>query len=218
MQHPQEDIHMYGLGGLEPADAQAVLDHADQCPTCAVLVAEAMRGVAALETDAPPRASAEPLRTAAVVPSAAARFKASGGRVWPAVASLATAACLGLFAWNMQLRSAVPPLAPTPVVALVHSHFVHHPLVGAPGAGYAKAIVAADGSWVFIVADQLAAENQFDVWEKRDGQQVQVGSFTADYVGEGTAYIKLPAAKPEGFAVVASGHDPSTDLSSLRWP
>ena len=86
----------------------------------------------------------------------------------------------------------------------MHSHFVHHALAGAPGAGNAKAIFAADGSWVFIVADQLAAENQFDVWEKLQGGQVRLGTFTADYSGEGSAYFKVPAAKPEGFEVVAA--------------
>lgn len=218
MHHSFDDIQAYGLGELAPERARALLDHADQCQTCAVLVAEAIQGVAALELGTPVRVSEAPLLTVAEPPNAAAILKPGRGRAWPALAGLATAACLGLFAWNLQLRSAVSPLAPTPVEALVHSHFVHHPLAGAPGAGNAKAIYAADGSWVFIVADQLAAENQFDVWEKREGRDVRLGTFTADYSGEGTAYFKLPAAKPEGFEVVASGHDPATDLSSLRWP
>lgn len=217
MQHSFDDIQAFGLGELAPERAQALLDHADQCQTCAVLVAETMQGVAALESDTPEREGATPLQTAAS-PAPASILKSGRSRSWPALAGLATAACLGLFAWNMQLRSAVSPLSPTPVQALVHSHFTHHPLSGAPGAGNAKAIYAADGSWVFIVADQLAAENQFDVWEKRDGRQVRLGSFTSDYSGEGTAYFKLPAAKPEGFDVVAAGHDPAADLSSLHWP
>jgi len=217
MQHSFDDIQAYGLGELAPERAQALLDHADQCQTCAVLVAEAVRGVAALESDTPARESAAPLLTVAA-PTSAAILKSGRSRTWPALFGLATAACLGLFAWNMQLRSAVSPLPPTPVQALVHSHFTHHPLTGAPGAGNAKAIYAADGSLVFIVADQLAAENQFDVWEKRDGHNIRLGTFTSDYSGEGTAYFKLPAAKPEGFDVVAAGHDPGADLSSLHWP
>jgi len=217
MQHSFDDIQEYAFGELAPERAQALLDHADQCQTCAVLVAEAVQGVAALESDTPARESATPLRTVAG-PAPIATLKPGRGRAWPALAGLATAACLGLFAWNMQLRTAVSPLAPTPVEALVHSHFVHHPLTGAAGSGNAKAIYAADGSWVFIVADQLAAENQFDVWEKRDGHQVRLGTFTADYSGEGTAYFKVPAGKPEGFDVVAAGHDPAADLSSLHWP
>jgi hypothetical protein len=218
IQHPYDDIHTFSLGALEPRSADALLDHADRCPTCAVLVAEAMQGVAALATDAPPRANAATLRAVASSSNPSARLARGGSRRWPIAAGLATAACLGLFAWNVQLQSAVSPLAPIPVAALVHSHFVHHPLVGAPGAGNAKAIIAADGSWVFIVADQLAAENQFDVWEKREGKRIRLGSFTADGAGEGTAYFKLPVAKPEGFEVVASGHDPESDMSSLRWP
>lgn len=218
MEHPFDDIQEYGLGSLEPAAAEALLDHADRCPTCAVLVAESMRGVAALESDAPARTSDTPLRSTTVPPGTSARFRTRRSATWPAIAGLATAASLALFAWNIQLRSAMPALAPPPVEALVHSHFVHHPLAGAPGAGYAKAIVAADGSWVFVVADQLVPENQFDVWETRDGQQVRLGSFTADSAGEGTAYFNLPTAKPEGFEIAPAGADPATSASALRWP
>lgn len=219
MHHPFDNIHSYSLGELSPESAHALLDHADQCPTCAVLVAEAMQGVAALASDAPTRTSAEPLRAAAgPLPVAAAKRKPGRGLLWPGVAGLATAACLGLFAWNLQLRSDLSPLAPLPVSSLVHSHFVHHPLTGAGGAGSAKAIVAADGSWVFVVADQLAPENQFDVWETRGGTRVKLGSLTSDDAGEGTAYFKVPAAKAEGFALVQAGADPATDSMALRWP
>jgi anti-sigma factor RsiW len=223
IEHPFDDLHEFGLGELPPARAEALLDHADRCPTCAVLLAEIMQGVAALEADAPTRANALPLRVAptssnAIGEPVSRTRRASSSRAWPAVASLATAACLGLFAWNMQLRSAYSPLPPTPVRSLVHSHFVHHPLAGAPGAGSAKAIVAADGSWVFIVADQLAAENQYDVWETRGGRQIKLGTFTADGSGEGTAYFAVPAAKTDGFAVVPAGNDPATNASTLRWP
>jgi len=223
IEHPFDDLHEYGLGELSPARAEALLDHADRCPTCSVLLAEIMKGVAALEADAPTRASVLPLRAVplgsnATAESAARARRASGSRAWPAAAGLATAACLGLFAWNVQLRSTFPPLPPTPVRSLVHSHFVHHPLAGAPGTGSAKAIVAADGSWVFIVADQLAAENQYDVWETRGGRQIKLGAFTSDGSGEGTAYFAMPAAKADGFAVVPSGNDPATNASALRWP
>ena len=223
IEHPFDDLHEFGLGELSPARATALLDHADRCPTCSVLLAEIMSGVAALEADAPTRANAVPLRVAPAISSATTEppshvRRATGSRAWPAAASLATAACLGLFAWNLQLRSAVSPLPPTPVRSLVHSHFVHHPLDGAPGAGSAKAIVAADGSWVFIVADQLAAENQYDVWETRAGRQIKLGAFTSDGSGEGTAYFAMPAAKAEGFAVVPSGDDPASNASALHWP
>jgi anti-sigma factor RsiW len=219
MQHPFDDIHTFGLGELPRESAEALLDHADHCPSCAVLVAEAMQGVGALASDAPPRASAEPLRAfAPAVPASAAKRRSGRNSMWPGVAGLATAASLALFAWNMQLRSDRSPLAPPPVASLVHSHFVHHPLTGPSGAGGAKAIVAADGSWVFVVADQLAPENQFDVWETRGGKQIKLGSLTSDDAGEGSAYFALPAAKAEGFALVPSGADPATDSSALRWP
>jgi hypothetical protein len=47
---------------------------------------------------------------------------------------------------------------------------------------------------------------------------VRLGSLTSDDAGEGSAYFKLPVAKPEGFAVVPSGGDPATDSLALRWP
>jgi hypothetical protein len=219
MHHPFDDIHSFGLGELSPENADTLMDHADQCPTCAVLVAEAMQGVGALASDAPTRESGEPLRAHATARPAAAAARASRRTfVWPGVAGLATAASLALFAWNVQLRADRPRLAPPPVASLVHSHFVHHPLTGAGGAGSAKAIVAADGSWVFVVADQLAPENQFDVWETRNGTQVKLGALNSDDAGEGTAYFAMPAAKAQGFALVPAGADPATDSMALRWP
>jgi anti-sigma factor RsiW len=218
MQHPFDEIHTFGLGELPPENAEALLDHADRCPSCAVLVAEAMQGVGALASDTPPRASATPLRAHVQDTPVAAKRKPGRNLLWPGVAGLATAASLVLFAWNLQLRSDRSPIAPPPVASLVHSHFVHHPLTGVGGAGSAKAIVAADGSWVFVVADRLAPENQFDVWETRGGKQIKLGSLTSDDAGEGTAYFALPAAKAEGFALVQSGADPATDSMGLRWP
>jgi hypothetical protein len=218
MQHPFDDIHTFGLGELPPESAEALLDHADRCPSCAVLVAEAIQGVGALASDAQPRASAAPLRAHAEPAPLAVKRKSGRNFFWPGFAGLATAASLALFAWNLQLRSDRSPIAPPPVASLVHSHFVHHPLTGPGNSGSAKAIVAADGSWVFVVADQLAPENQFDVWETRGGKQIKLGSLTSDDAGEGTAYFTLPAAKAEGFALVQSGADPAIDPMALRWP
>jgi hypothetical protein len=218
MQHPFDEIHSFGLGELPQENAEALLDHADCCTSCAVLVAQAMQGVAALASDAPPRASAAPLRPLSQSAPIALKRKSGPGLLWPGVAGLATAASLALFGWNLQLRADRSPIAPPPVASLVHSHFVHHPLTGVGGAGSAKAIVAADGSWVFVVADQLAPENQFDVWETRGGKQIKLGSFSSDDGGEGTAYFTLPAAKAEAFVLVPSGADPATDSMALRWP
>src|SRR5450755_1189812 len=135
-QHPYGDIESFGLGALSSHEADVLLDHADRCATCAVLVAEAMHGVAALDSATAPRDIARP---------AAYRAPTRGraGRPWSTVAAVASAAALALFAWNLDLRAGRSQLPPTPVVALVHSHFNHHPLSGGQGAGAAKAIVAA---------------------------------------------------------------------------
>jgi len=54
-QHPYDDIDAFALGSVDDATARALLDHADACPTCAVLLADAMAGVGALASLEAPR-------------------------------------------------------------------------------------------------------------------------------------------------------------------
>ncbi len=208
--HPYDDIESFVLGELEPDRADVVLDHADGCATCAVLLAEAVRGSAALANPLAERSGSASLRS---IPSASAMTRA-----WPIIASLAAAACLALVVWNIDLRSNTSALAPTPVAALVHSHFVHHPLVSASGKESAKAIVAADGSWVYVVADQLTPELTYAVWLTEGGRSTRLGAFAADSVGEGSAFFKTPKSKLQAIAVAPDGEDPAASSSALRWP
>jgi anti-sigma factor RsiW len=208
--HPYDDIESFVLGELEPAHAEVVLDHAESCATCAVLLAEAVRGSAALANPLKSRPGREALRMS---PRASAMTRA-----WPVVASLAVAASLALFVWNVDLRSSMSALAPAPVAALVHSHFVHHPLLSASGKESAKAIVAADGSWIYVVADQLTPELAYAVWVTEGGRSTRLGTFAADSAGEGTAYFRLPRAKPQAIAVAPDGEDPAASSGALRWP
>jgi hypothetical protein len=208
--HPYDDIESFVLGELEPDHAVVVLDHADGCATCAVLLAEAVKGSAALANPLTARPSRASLRS---------RPRLSPlTRTWPIIASLAAAACLALLVWNVDLRSTMSALPPTPVAALVHSHFVHHPLVSTSGKESAKAIVAADGSWVYIVADQLTPELPYAVWLTVDGRSSRLGSFAADSVGEGTAFFRMPRSKPQAIAVAPDGEDPAASSAALRWP
>ncbi|HLJ82766.1 MAG TPA: hypothetical protein VKT51_01155 [Candidatus Eremiobacteraceae bacterium] len=208
--HPYEDIESFVLGELEPDRAIVILDHADSCATCAVLLAEAVKGSAALANPLTARPGRSSLRTIGRPPATK--------RTWPIVASLAAAACLALLIWNVDLRSNMSALAPTPVAALVHSHFVHHPLVSTSGKESAKAIVAADGSWIYVVADQLTPELTYAVWLTADGHRTRLGSFAADYVGEGTGFFRTPPSKPQAIAVAPDGEDPTASSDSLRWP
>jgi hypothetical protein len=98
--HPYDDIESFVLGELEPDRAVMILDHADGCATCAVLLAEAVRGSAALANPVTARPGRESLRS---IPRASIMTRA-----WPIVASLALAACLALFVWNVDFR---PPSA-----------------------------------------------------------------------------------------------------------
>jgi anti-sigma factor RsiW len=208
--HPYDDIESFVLGELEPDRAVVVLDHADGCATCAVLLAEAVRGSAALAnplTERPGRASLRSIPRPPAMP-----------RTWPIVGSLAVAACLALLVWNVDLRSNMSALAPAPVAALVNSHFVHHPLVSASGKESAKAIVAADGSWVYVVADQLTPELPYAVWLTANGHSTRLGSFAADDAGEGTAFFRTPASKPQAIVVAPDGEDPAASSAALRWP
>jgi hypothetical protein len=208
--HPYDDIESFVLGELEPDRAVMILDHADGCATCAVLLAEAVRGSAALANPVTARPGRESLRS---IPRASIMTRA-----WPIVASVALAACLALFVWNVDLRSNMSALAPAPVAALVHSHFVHHPLVSASGKESAKAIVAADGSWIYVVADQLTPELTYAVWLTVDGHSTRLGSFAADGAGEGTAFFQAPRSKPQAIVVAPDGEDPAASSAALRWP
>lgn len=210
IQHPYDDIEAFALGELDAERAEAVLDHADDCPTCAVLVGEAVQGSAALATPISPRAG--------VARTAFALRAPARSRAWPFAAALATAASLALLVWNVALRSSTSAIAPPPIAALVHSHFVHHPLVSATGKQSAKAIVAADGSWIFVVADQLTPELKYGVWVTADGRREELGTFAADSVGEGSVYFKLQPEKPQAIVVAPDGDDPSESAGALRWP
>ena len=187
-EHPLDDLTAYALGDLDPTSAEAVMTHADACPTCAAALADAMKGVAAL-------ASAETLRSA----SATARGRGTGIR-W--LAGLATAATLLLGAWNLELRATAPTV---PVDALVHSHFTHHPLTGS--GGNAKLIQAVDGSWVYLVSDGLRPFGRYRLSVNGD----LLGTVAADAAGRATGYWVRSAS------VVKEAELAGSDGSALRW-
>jgi anti-sigma factor RsiW len=202
-EHPYDELEALALGDLDPAAQAGVLAHAEACPVCAPILAETMRGVAAmarsdgeitLAGDA--GASHALLRRAAAPP----RPRASFG--W-ATAAVTAAAALVLGVWNVQLRANAPEV---PVDAIVHSHFTHHPLAG-PG-GSAKLLQALDGSWVYLVADGL---HPGAAYELRVNDAV-VGDVNATASGTATAYFARPAGK------IVSAQLSGPGGASMRWP
>lgn len=209
--HPYDDIEAFALGSLEPARAREVLEHADHCPTCAVMLADAMTGIAALaqlETPADVRLPAPP---PAVRRNAAAALWRHNASTW--FAGAAAAACIALLAWNVALRSEIPRV---PIASIVSSHFVHHPLTGA--SGQAKVLQALDGRWVYVLADRLTPRARYALWERRNGTLIDLGDVLADAHGQATAYFEQPAGKIDAFALVTAGQSPAQDSRALRWP
>jgi hypothetical protein len=216
-QHPYDEIEAFALGSLDDDTQCAVLDHADSCPSCAVLLADAMSGVGALAQLEAPRPLARPLVVPAAAPSVATLpspgvtpLRKVSTSAWFAFA--AAAACFVLLLWNVQLRREAISV---PVGALVHSHFVHHELKGP--SGNAKAIQAADGHWVYVVADGLTPGARYDVWETRNGAPARAGELIADLHGQGTSYVEQQPGTIDAVALTPAGKDTS-DPSALRWP
>jgi anti-sigma factor RsiW len=206
MEHVHDDIEEFAIGGLPPERATELLRHADACPTCAVLVSEAMSGVAVLA-----QADGEKDVRRALVTPLVRRTRRSVPASWAATAA-AVAACIGLLIWNIDLQQGVP--AP-PIAALVHSHFAHHELQGQIGS--AKVLQALDGHWVYVVADGLAPRERYVLWEKRGGAQSEIGEFSTDGAGRAAKYFEQAPGAIDGFAVTTPGADP-TGARSLRWP
>ena len=180
-QHPYDDLEPFALGELDRSAAEAVLQHADECPTCASLLADSIRGVAALANVEAPRAAPTPFPLA---------YKLRRSR-W--LLGMTTAAALVFAAWNVELRATTPTV---PIDSLVHSHFAHHPLTGSKGS--AKIIQALDGSWVYLVADGLRplARYQLTIEGK------PLGGVTADLSGRASGYWVRSAGKIHGAALL----------------
>jgi hypothetical protein len=209
-QHPYEEIEAFALGSLGDAEQRAVLDHADACSTCAVVLSDAMAGVAALAALEEPRPMGRSLTLPAAPVVARRRI---GTPAWLATGALA--ACFALLFWNVRLRD---DALTVPVAALVHSHFVHHPLTGGAGAsGSAKVLQAQDGRWIYVVADGLAPRGTYTVWETRSGTTQEVAHMTADGHGQAARYIEQPQGTIDAVVLSPAGKT-ITDVDALHWP
>jgi hypothetical protein len=199
-EHPLDQLEAFALGDLDPAAAQTVLEHADRCPVCAPVLADAMTGVAAI-------AMADGTRDAAVSRIAPRRDRFAYVAGWWAAA--ATAAVVVLAVLNFQPRShatQAPVVAMVPVAALVHSHFTHHPLHGT--GGDAKELQALDGSWVYFVADGLQPGATYDA----SINGALLGSAEASPTGTLTSYWVRRSGK------ITSAQLRGPGGTVLRWP
>ena len=221
--HPYDEIESFALGDLDQTVAARVLDHADACPQCAVLLAEAMAGTAALASGEGERALPADLgrRIAAAATSSTstlARARSRRPNLAYFAAGLAAAAAVVMGIWNLDLRSGAPSV---PIALLVHSHFQHHELrraAGASGTGSAKVIQAIDGAWVYVVADGLAPRAGYELWELRDGSPARAGEFVTDDLGRAARYWEQSPGPIRKFIVARQGLDPNADTGALRWP
>ncbi|MDQ6781439.1 MAG: hypothetical protein M3Z37_09855 [Candidatus Eremiobacteraeota bacterium] len=205
MTHPYDDIEAFALGALDEAEASCLHEHAEQCPTCAILLADAMRTMHSALGDVQ---NAPPVRVAFVKPRSAWRWTTRF------IDLAAVAACVALLVWTFTLRTQAGVTADLPVAALVHSHFTHHVLHG--GSGSAKVLLAADGRWILVVADGLQPRSSYQVTATLAGRRVAIGSLSTDRQGVTTGFWRLQPSAIAG-VTVASASGPSAD-SDLRWP
>lgn len=211
--HPHDDIEAFALGSLDQVTARRVLVHADQCPTCAVLLAEAMSIASGLEP-ADERPLTKDLRFAetAAFHNVFSRPLATQPR-W--ILQLMTAAAVVLLlVWGVDLaRNQRAATFTVPVASLVHSHFSHHALHGASGS--AKVIQALDGRWLYLLVDGLSPKATYRLFETAPGAQLhEVGTFTTAESGRATGYWEQPPTKVIGLRVVpVPGNSPV-----LVWP
>ena len=139
MDHFDEELELYALGMLEPADRDRVDEHARTCDACAERLGRAESAVAALVGGSQRRARAGVCR---------------GGRSAIAAAFALTSAVL--FGQNVGLRGAVSNDGRV-LEALVLSHFVHVPFSATTSVPVeAKVIYEQHGAWYQIVAERPA--------------------------------------------------------------
>ncbi|MBV8338352.1 MAG: zf-HC2 domain-containing protein [Candidatus Eremiobacteraeota bacterium] len=215
--HPYEDLEALALGGLDEQTSRRVLAHADNCPTCAAVLAQAMHTVNELEPQTTLALASRALR-ATDVPLRSSTAERAAKR-WRGVAMVAAAAALVLAAWSVNaVRNAHSNVAGpvVPIAALVHSHFLHHALRGTGGS--AKVIQALDGSWIYLVGDGFAPNRKYTLEEMTGDVGGEVGQGTTNTSGQISGYWTQTRRHIDSFRLVVSGSNPLFQGSTLQWP
>lgn len=216
--HPYDDLEAFALGALDEDTSRTVLAHADNCPSCAAVLGQAMRTVDAIEPTATiPLAVGT--HVTADVPLRPTQWERAA-KLWRTLAVMGAAAACVAILWAINV--ARTPKAVTsggltvPIALLVHSHFLHHALHGPVGS--AKVIQALDGSWVYLVADGLPPNATYTLVELTGDKGSLVGSGTTATSGEIAAYWRQAARHIDRFVLTVSGTQPLERSSTLRWP
>ena len=212
MPHPHDEIEAYALGSLDEAAGRRVLEHADQCPTCAVVLADALNAVHMMEAGGE-RVIEKKVRFTGSLPLRGAFGGRSAYRPSPLLQVATIAAVLLIMVGSINLIRGMhaSPLT-VPIASLVHSHFTHHALHG--DGGNVKVIQDLNGRWLYLVADGLAPKARYDLFETVNGERREVGQFVSTTSGEATAYWEQAPARIERLQVVSVG----TPSAVLRWP
>jgi hypothetical protein len=210
--HPHDEIEAFALGGLDEVAARRVLTHADQCPSCAVLLAEAMSVAHALEPSGE-RALTKQIQLGDRAAARGILASSSGGQRRWMLQIAALAATVLILVWSVDLiRNMRSTTFTVPVASLVHSHFTHHALHGASGS--AKVIQSLDGRWLYLLADGLAPKARYELVETINGTDRELGQFATTDSGQATAYWEQAPARIEAFRVTPV----AASAPSLRWP
>jgi hypothetical protein len=160
-QHPHDDIELYALGMLEPAERDQIDAHVATCMPCMQRLAQAEAVGAELAGALPRHASSRALSTRVMTSLHQHEVRPRMQRGWPGW-GLAAAAAFALLVgggWqNYQFRSALQS-QDVILAQIVHSHFNHVSLTTSlPDTSFgAKALFARDGSWVYLIVDHPPA-------------------------------------------------------------
>jgi len=208
--HPHDEIEAFALGSLDDVSARRMLEHADGCPTCAILLAEAMTTAHALESGGE-RPLIKKTRFADSLPGALGGPLARQPSWMLQVATLAAVVLVIIGSINL-IRSMRTSTFTVPVAALVHSHFTHHALHGERG--NVKVIQDLNGRWLYLVADGLTPKARYDLFETVHGDRREVGQFVSTASGQATAYWEQAPARIDRLQVIPVDRPSAV----LRWP
>jgi len=212
MPHPHDEIEAFALGSLDEAACRRVLEHADQCPTCAVVLADALNAVHMMEAGGE-RAIAQKISLGDSRPLRAGSGNLWARQPWRLLQVAAIAAAVLIVVGGLNIIRGMQTIAYTvPVASLVHSHFTHHALHGE--GGNVKVIQDLNGRWLYLVADGLTPKARYNLFETVNGDQREVGQFVSTNSGEATAYWEQGPVRIQRLQVVSVG----TPSTLLRWP
>jgi hypothetical protein len=161
MDHPHDDLELFALGMLEPAERDEIEAHVATCMPCLQRLAEAEAVGASLASALPRHSSSRSLwaRISNSLDHLEDRPRKRRARPRWGLAAAAALALLAGSGWE-NYQSAVALRSQDLILGtIVHSHFNHVSLtVSTSISGFgAKALYARDGTWVYLIVDHAPA-------------------------------------------------------------